>query len=71
VNPRALGGSDWRCAVDQWLTEYAELIACKPTPAEGEELDILALLARDPESGLVEIAPGVWAVERTGGWSAR
>jgi hypothetical protein len=56
--------------VDEWLAEYAALVAAGAEPA-GDELDLLALMAQDPESGLVEIAPGVWTVDRTGGWSSR
>jgi hypothetical protein len=55
--------------VDEWLAEYAALAAAGAEPAE-DELDLLALMAEDPESGLVQLAPGVWTTRRTGGWSA-
>lgn len=57
---------EWQEAFEAAMTEHE-----KPRPADGDELDILRSLADDPESGLREIAPDVWMVDREGGDSAR
>lgn len=59
-------------ADQDWLRELAELISDRQRPAAGEEISILALLAKDPRSGLIELAPGVYTVNRSDGgdWGA-
>ncbi|HEY3516622.1 MAG TPA: hypothetical protein VGL98_06200 [Gammaproteobacteria bacterium] len=57
---------------EQWRKEFAEAMAEHVKPqAETESLDILRMLAAEPASGMHELAPGVWHVERgLGGESA-
>ncbi len=57
---------------EQWLKECADRWSAELAEQAGDgQLDLLRLLAAEPESGLREIAPGVWCVDRSGGWSAR
>jgi hypothetical protein len=52
----------------EWLRELAELISAREGVTEPTgEINLLALLAQDPRNGLVELAPGVWTVDR-GQW---
>jgi hypothetical protein len=55
----------------EWLRELAALISERERPREQAdgELNILALLAEDPRNGLIELAPGVYTVDR-GPWGA-